>query len=162
MSEKWAKVVVVLRVKVSGGGGWHSPEKGVWGCVAHKSSFLRLSCRSQLHKTPSWGLSPLTSPYLKDKCKFLSPKSTFLENMAIFISRSSNLALIFVKKLRNYELSILKPLFLMKVHSQAPLWWQFIRSQAPKFQNLVHTYLPEKSWVPSPGWWVIVAEKIAA
>ena len=92
-------------------------------------------------------------PHLKEKCDIFPPKQTFLENMTIFISRSSNLTVIFVKKEKKnrflFKISGLKPLLSMKSAHKPPLSWQFIRSQAPKFGNPGSTYIPEKkSWVP--------------
>ena len=59
-----------------------------------------------VHKTLIW----------KINVKFCYQNQQFSENMAIFSSRSCNLALIFIKKC--YKLSVVKPLFLMKVRSQ--------------------------------------------
>ena len=121
----------------------HSPEKGVWGCVAIKTPFSRLSCRSQhpqfrlksIHKTLIW----------KINVKFCLKNQQFSENMAIFSFRSSNLAQIFIKKLRNLiNNQFSSPHFRWKSAHKPPLLRQSIPSQGPKFGNPGRTYLPEK------------------
>ena len=118
----------------------HSPEKRVWGCVALKTSFLRLSCSSQdprlrlksVHKTLIW----------KINVNFCLQNQQFSENMPIFSSTS------FPKKFE--KLSVLKPLFWWKSAHKPSLSWQFICSQGPKFRNPGRTYLPAKKFECPP------------
>ena len=109
----------VEAIKCNGGG--HSPEKGVRRCAALKAPFSCLSCHSQdpqlrhkfTHKTLIW----------KRNVTFPLKNQTFLENMAIFSSRSSNLAAI-----------------LQNISSTAPVFLRKICSQNPTFQGNVSTH----------------------
>ena len=85
-----------------------------------------------IHKTPVKAQIRLQDPHLKEKCDTSTPKSTFLENMTIFSSRSSNLA---VKKLGNFaKLSVLKPLFCY----ESPL-------TRPHFHSILSAHKPPSS-----------------
>ena len=89
-------------------GGGYSPEKGLRRCAALKDPPFHAF--SVVHNKGRKGITPFKQdPHLNDKCKILPLKSNISDNMAIFSSRSSDLASIVVKKLKTcvkYQLSI--------------------------------------------------------
>ena len=125
------------------GGGRHSPEKGVWGCVALKTPFSHLSCT--VHKTLSWGISPFTR-LIKINVKFCLIQQ-FSENN--FLDPEAPMWPQFVKKLRNvinYQFS--SPCWWKSVH-KSPLSQQSHKPPSSKIRAAI-TY-QKISWVPPPG-----------
>ena len=76
---------------------------------------------------------------------FCLQNQTFLENTAIYSSKSSNLALSFVKKLENVvNLNCQAPVFERKSAQKTLLSWQFTCSQAPRSEMWATNTYPKK------------------
>ena len=82
----------------------HLPRKGVWGCVALKTPFSRLSCSSQ-------------GSHFKQKCQFTRPPFEKIWNFRIY---SLNLCLNLALKPQIWKFSAHKPPNLEIFSSQAP------------------------------------------
>ena len=130
-------------IRIPGG---HWPRKGVWGCAAHRTSFSRLSCRSQgshfkqesVHKTPFWENLEILASTTSIFTQILAHKPL---NLEIFSSQAPKFGNFQLTSPQIWKFSTHKPPF-----SEAN-----VSSQAPHFGNPGRTPLPEKKLSAPPG-----------
>ena len=126
--------------------GGHWPRKRVWGCVALKTPFSRLSYSLQgSHSSKSVSSR---DPLLRKFRNFSHYSLNFHPNFSSQAPKSGNFQLTSPKI---GKFSVHKPPNLEIFSSQAPFSDANISSQAPHFGNPGHTPLPDKNLSAPPG-----------
>ena len=128
---------ILLTFKWGGGGHW--PRKGVWGCVAQKTPFSRLSCSLQ-------------GSYFKQKSQFTRPPLEKIWNFSLYCLNFHPNFTSQAPKFWNFQLTS-PQIGKFSVHKSSNL--ESFSSQAPPFSEhtseirAAHPCL-KKSWVPLP------------